>query len=82
MQSSTVTTTILLQLVLSIPERFTNPGISGLKFVNPGVPVLIPGLTLLFKIVFRLIGLYILAYVHIQCIDLLYGIMVSDEWFV
>ena len=28
----------------AIPDRFTNPGISGLSLLNPGIPGLIPGL--------------------------------------
>ena len=29
----------------AIPDRFANPGISGLSLLNPGIPGLIPGLT-------------------------------------
>ena len=28
----------------AIPDRFANPGISGLSLLNPGIPGLIPGL--------------------------------------
>jgi hypothetical protein len=31
-------------LVIAIPDHFRNPGISGLKTRNPGIPGLIPGL--------------------------------------
>jgi len=33
------------RLGLSIRKHFSNPGISGLKFVNSRIPGLIPGLT-------------------------------------
>jgi len=34
----------LLGVGIAIPEPSSNPGISGLKTANPGIPVLIPGL--------------------------------------
>jgi hypothetical protein len=30
-------------VVIAIPDHFRNPGISGLKTRNPGIPGLIPG---------------------------------------
>ena len=33
-----------LRLGNAIPDRFANPGISGLSLLNPGIPGLIPGL--------------------------------------
>jgi len=32
------------QLGIAIPEHFSNPGISGLKNANPGIPGLNPGI--------------------------------------
>ena len=35
---------VQVHLVIAIPDHFRNPGISGLKARNPGIPGLIPGL--------------------------------------